>query len=72
MELQKKLRRIFISGKLKDILRCAKVGNNYCANDYERELFGAISYMLLTDEISKETYNKIYNLIKLIKKKYRI
>lgn len=67
-----KLRRIYITRKLKDILRCAKAGNTYCALDYERELFGAINYMLLTEEINEETYDKIRNLIILIKKRYRI
>lgn len=72
MVLSSKLRRIYITGKLKDILRCAKAGNGYCAHDYERELFGAISYMSLNEEINEETYNKIYNLIILIKRRYRI
>lgn len=64
--------RIFVKNSLKDILRCAKNEQKYCANKYIEELKGAICYMWVAEDITEESYERIKNLIKLIEAKYKV
>ncbi len=64
--------RIFVKNSLKDILRCAKKGRKYCANEYINQLEGAIYYMWVAEDITEESYERIKNLIRLIEVRYKV
>ena len=64
--------RYWITEMIKDALRCAKRKNTYSAKEYIVNLRGMLHYMLSVGDISEFTNDKVYNLTKIIVRKYNL
>lgn len=65
-------RRIYIEIMLKDILHHAKKGYMELAKERKDWLYGALHYMYITKEITKETKDRINHLATIILTTYKV
>ena len=64
--------RYWITEMIKSAIRCAKRNNTYTAREYIVNLRGMLHYMLSVGDITDFTNNKVYNLTRIIVKKYNL
>lgn len=62
----------WIKTKLVDIMYYAKNDNKSVADDDIKQLRGMLTYMRSVGDINDETFNRVYKLSVLIKRKYNI
>lgn len=64
--------RKWIINDLTEAIKCAKKGYIDCARDYTEQLTGILHYTKTVGDISEETDNKIYKLIRILRMKYKL
>ena len=64
--------RYWIKEMITSAIRCAKRNNTYTAREYIVNLRGMLHYMLSVGDITDFTNNKVYNLTRIIVKKYNL
>ena len=64
--------RYWITEMIKDALICAKRKNTYSARESIVNLRGMLHYMLSVGDISEFTNDNVYNLTKIIVRKYNL
>lgn len=72
MRERKLYTRIYIESKFKSIIRAIKNGHRFCAAEYINELVGALAYMAAVEDITQETYDKVYKLAAMLRHKYNL
>lgn len=64
--------RCWITEMLTSAIRDAKQDNKYCAKEIIDHLRGMILYMQSVEDITNDTRKKIYNLTRIIVRKYNL
>lgn len=72
MKNRKIVKYVCIKNSLQDCLHCAKKGYESQARNCYYETMGMIRYMSIAGDISEFDYERIRNLLSLIRKKYHI